>query len=244
MKLASLIQWGTPKPENYRGILMRANPTLHQEAFDLLQSYAKKDGRVIDLGSGQGAFAARLSDNGFAVTSVDKNPDDFKAENVEFVAVDFDDSDQVDAFRRQHAALYDVAVGMEVIEHVENPWEYFRFLLSLVRPGGVVLLTTPNAGSAYSRVDFLFSGLFSHFTEQDFQESGHINPLTIHELDIIVRSTGAKILVSHAICELPLFVVSRRISSVLKSVIGTVVRIFANKYAKGDIICLIVQKAI
>lgn len=242
MRQFAIIQLGTPAVGYYNGILMRANPALHEEAFKLLSRVAPAGSRVIDVGSGQGAFAARLSDHGYSVTCVDNNPDDFRAKDVDFIAVDFDVPAQVEDFKKIHHERYDVAVGMEVIEHVENPWEYCRFLLSLVRPGGIVLLTTPNAESAHSRIELLFTGLFAHFNKEDRERSGHINPLTFHEMHVIADGIGAETLEARAICPLPWLIVSRRPSTVLKSLFSSALRPFMGKNARGDIICFVLKK--
>jgi SAM-dependent methyltransferase len=242
MSRAAVIQWGTPPARHYKGILMRANPTLHEEAFDLFSQVVPAGSRVIDVGSGQGAFVARLRDNGYAVTAVDKDPDDFRAKDVEFVQADFDSPAQVADFQRLHQGRYDAAVGMEVIEHVENPWEYCRFLMSLVRPGGVVLLTTPNAESAQSRLQLLLTGEFAHFGKADHAGSGHINPLTFHEMQLIADGVGARTLEARAICPLPWFVASRRLAVVLRSVLAALLRPFMGKPASGDIICFVLEK--
>ncbi|BBB08635.1 class I SAM-dependent methyltransferase [Sphingopyxis sp. EG6] len=237
-----MIQFGTPPLAYYDGILMRANPTLHREAFDLLRTRIPPSAKVVDVGSGQGAFAARLRDAGYHVTSIDKNHDDFRAKDIDFVCVDFDSASDIEAFRTEHEARYDVAIGMEVIEHVENPWEYTRFLLSLVKPGGVVMITTPNAESVQSRVEFLFTGFFAHFQKGDYEGSGHINPLTFHELFLISKGAGAEILDAQSVCPLPWIIVSKRLSTTLGSILGSLFRPFAGGKAKGDIICLILKK--
>ncbi len=240
-KLA-MIQFGTPPLAYYDGILMRANPMLHQEAFDLLRTRTVPGAQVVDVGSGQGAFAARLRDAGYHVTSIDKNQDDFRAKDIDFVRVDFDSSSDMGTFRKEHGGRYDAAIGMEVIEHVENPWEYVRFLLSLVKPGGIVMITTPNAESVQSRVEFFFTGFFTHFDKSDYEGSGHINPLTFHELFLIGKSAGAEILDAHSICPLPWIIVSKRLSTTIGSILASLFRPFAGKRAKGDIICLILKK--
>lgn len=242
MTKAAAIQIGTPPAGYYDGILMRANPRLHEEAFDLLRKVVPAGARVIDVGSGQGAFAARLRDNGYQVTAVDKNPADFKAQGVDFVEVDFDVPAQIENFRAHQLERNDVAIGMEVIEHVENPWEYCRFLLSLVRPGGWVFLTTPNAESIQSRIELLFTGLFSHFSKSDYDLSGHINPLTFHELQLIANGVGAETVEAMPICRLPWLIVSRHPSTMLKSALSSMLRPFLGKRAGGDIICFILRK--
>ena len=242
VKQAELIQFGTPEMAYYGDILIRAHPRLHEEAIEILQRVATKGSRIIDMGSGQGAFAARMRDHGYNVTAIDKNPEDFRASDVDFVEVDFDNAAHVDAFLAAHAASFDVVVGMEVIEHVENPWAYVRMLLTLAKPDGIVLLTTPNAGSIYSRMEFLLTGLFTHFSRGDYETSGHINPLIMHELGLIAENVPARVLEFGTICRLPWIIVSRRIGTVLGTLFASLVRPFLGKEASGDIIYLVLQK--
>lgn len=238
----SVIQWGTPQPASYKGILMRANPGLHQEAFALLQKINLRGDNIVDVGAGQGAFSARLADAGYSITAVDKNVEDFRAPGVNFLPVDFDIATEVAAFTAHNHEKFDAAIGMEVIEHVENPWEYCRFLLSLVRPGGVVLITTPNVESVHSRMSFLFSGLFEHFSLADYEGSGHINPLTVHELQLIARGVDAEIVSVQTLCKLPWLIISSKISTMLKSMLSTLLRPFMGAFAGGDIICIVLRK--
>jgi hypothetical protein len=104
------------------------------------------------------------------------------------------------------------------------------------------MLTTPNAESAHSRVQLLFTGLFTHFSQADHTGSGHINPLTFHELQLIADGVGATTLEARAICPLPWFVVSRRLTAMLRSVVAAVVRPFMGERASGDIICFLLRK--
>ena len=238
----SIIQLGTPKPAYYKDILMRANPSLHEEAFAVLQKNMPSGTNVVDLGAGQGAFSIRMADAGYAVTAVDKNVEDFRAPGVGFLPVNFDFGSEVESFTEQHRNKFDAAIGMEVIEHVENPWDYCRLLLSLVRPGGIVLITTPNIESVHSRVNFLFSGMFEHFSIEDFHGSGHINPLAFHELQIVARGVGAEIVSVQTLCPLPWLIISRRISTIFKSLVSAILRPFMGPNARGDIICMVLRK--
>lgn len=242
--MADILQWGTLKPAYYNGLLMRAHPRLHEEALNRLRRFARPGAEVVDLGAGQGAFSMRLRDSDYLVTAVDKNIEDFKANEVSFVNVDFDDVDQVEAFRKRNHEKYDVAVGMEVIEHVEDPWSYCRLLLSMVKPGGIVLITTPNPGSIFSRVEFLTTGLFLHFDMDGYYGAGHINPVTFHEFELIAKGTGAEILLMESVCAHPWVVVSRRISTTLKTILASLFRPFTGRRARGDIICVILKKPV
>jgi SAM-dependent methyltransferase len=47
---------------------------------------------------------------------------------------------------------FDVVVSMDVIEHVKEPIPWVREALRVLRPGGLLFLTTPNYGSASLRL--------------------------------------------------------------------------------------------
>ena len=49
----------------------------------------------------------------------------------------------------------DVVVSIETIEHLENPRALFRELVRAVRPGGLLLVTTPNQLSLLSKLSFV-----------------------------------------------------------------------------------------
>jgi SAM-dependent methyltransferase len=49
-------------------------------------------------------------------------------------------------------AAFDLVVSMDVIEHVPDPVPWTREALRVLRPGGILFLTTPNYGSLSLRV--------------------------------------------------------------------------------------------
>ena len=54
---------------------------------------------------------------------------------------------------------------METIEHLENPRAFVRLLTRLARPGGWVIVTTPNQHSLLSKGTFLLRGQHVHFQD-------------------------------------------------------------------------------
>jgi hypothetical protein len=61
-----------------------------------------------------------------------------------------------------------VAAAVEVIEHLENPRAFVRELTRIVRPGGWVVITTPNQLSALSLLTLALKGRFSAFQDRDY----------------------------------------------------------------------------
>ena len=167
----------------YKGIRIKADIGLHEQLEDIILKHLKKTEKILDFGCGEGALSQRLKDDGYQVYSVDINAKDFKAE-TEFEMLDFNNADMVAQFYERHHEEFSMVIGVEVIEHVENPWQYIRDLKSLVKPGGYILLSTPNITSWYSRIRFLFYGRFHQFNDVD-REYGHINPIALDELEWI-----------------------------------------------------------
>jgi len=74
----------------------------------------------------------------------------------------------------------DVVVSIETIEHLENPRALFRELLRVLRPGGLLVVTTPNQLSALSKLTLLVKDRFSAF--QDVHYPAHITALLPSDL--------------------------------------------------------------
>ena len=59
----------------------------------------------------------------------------------------------------------------------------------MTKPGGLILITTPNTTSWLSRLIFLISGRFHQFSDGDLSY-GHISPITPWELNMIMSDSG------------------------------------------------------
>jgi 2-polyprenyl-3-methyl-5-hydroxy-6-metoxy-1,4-benzoquinol methylase len=173
---------------------------LHEKAFGLFRKYVSSGARVLDLGSGSGAWAKRLYDASYDVTACDFNPTPTspmgsKMPNERFEFPYY----QVDLNQNFSGRLgnggFDAVSIMDVIEHLENPRHTFRQIKSLLKKGGVVLLTTPNASGLYSRLRFFFTGQMAMFTDVNYAiRWGHITPLTAWQLEKVFSESDLKVL--------------------------------------------------
>lgn len=182
---------GKKRLEYYDGLLVKADLGLHQQIADQVQQRVPRGGVVLDLGAGEGALSARLADSGYIVTSVDKDAASFKCSKTAFERLDFDSVEQIQGFVSRHESHFDAVLGIEVIEHVQDQWQYVRQLMKMIKPGGLVLITSPNTSSWLSRVMFLLSGRFHQFGDSDLPY-GHISPISPWELELILKSEGAQ----------------------------------------------------
>lgn len=75
----------------------------------------------------------------------------------------------------------DVVVSVETIEHLENPRAFMRELVRLAKPGGWIVVTTPNQLSLLSLLTLLVKKRFSAF--QDIHYPAHLTALL--EIDLL-----------------------------------------------------------
>jgi SAM-dependent methyltransferase len=111
--------------------------------------------RVLDAPCGDGALARELSARGWRVCAADIEP----------VPVDVAgglrlDLDQPLPFRD---GAFDAVVSLEGIEHLLTPARCLAEFCRVLRPGGRLVVTTPNVNSVQSRWHYLTTGRFSGF---------------------------------------------------------------------------------
>jgi SAM-dependent methyltransferase len=178
--------WG----RSYADLPIKADYRVHDIAFDVIEGGfgSAASLRVLDVATGSGAFAKRLSDAfpGWSVEINDFEGDalvkGFKKHKVDL------NSDFGHSFGRNS---YDLVVAIEIIEHLENPWHFLREIRALLREGGVLLLSTPNVDSTLDRLIYLVDGHSFYFGARGYTNSGgHITPIPDWLFRRIAASTG------------------------------------------------------
>lgn len=144
-------------------------------------------GICVDVGCGAGALARRLTSRferyiGLDLVSYGGFPE---GPSASFVRADLN----VTPFPLE-AAIADVVLSVETIEHIENPRAFVRELVRLAKPGGLVLVTTPNQQSALSLATLFLRGQFNAFQEAPGLYPAHITALLESDLRRIAKECG------------------------------------------------------
>lgn len=170
-----------------RGITFQ--PDIYPKVLALLPR--EREARIVDVGAGEGYFCDLLLREGYRnVAACDYLPGNFKVPNVPFHQADFNKGMP---FPDQSL---DVAVSIEVLEHLENHFIFLRELLRVLRPGGIAILTTPNILSITSRLHFFLYGYTDCAprpldpTRAPFMQ--HINPIGVPQLLYLAERFGGE----------------------------------------------------
>jgi 2-polyprenyl-3-methyl-5-hydroxy-6-metoxy-1,4-benzoquinol methylase len=176
----ALNEQGMPTRVHYSGIPVAADGLdVHEQAMAILEEHVSdRSASILDVGAGAGAFAKRILDHDYRdVHALEVNRAAFQVEEVPVHVLDLDSD-----WSQQLPKPFDAVVSLEVIEHLENPWHFARQCAAAVRPGGVIVLSTPNIQSSRSRLQFLLNAEFRFFGEKDFQNIGHMTSLTKNQI--------------------------------------------------------------
>ena len=128
-----------PRPPRFPrlvGLLQRAALGLPLRA--LRRCRVQPPARVLDAGAGRGRLVAALAGSGYVAEGIDPSP---RGENVQRAGI------------LEHSAADEDAVFLwHTLEHVSDPRAVLRQVVGWLRPGGTLLVATPNLGSLQARI--------------------------------------------------------------------------------------------
>jgi SAM-dependent methyltransferase len=158
-----------------------ALPGTHDAVFALVRDLPPS--LLLDAPCGHGALSALLQRGGHRVVAADLRPG---ALPRAIMTVGLD----LNASLPFRDSVFDAVVAVEGIEHLENLYLPVREFYRVLRPHGVLIVTTPNILSLRSRLKFLLFGTFFWFDESGYRRGGHVNAIPVYELRYILVDAG------------------------------------------------------
>ncbi len=184
--------WG----KNYHGLEIRSDYRVHEVVFSIMEEFISTKTEVggqrcsiLDIATGSGALAKKIKDK-YVNSDVDIN--DFESQSG---FADFKNKYSVDLnldFSNQFSKIkYDIILAVEIIEHLENPWNFFREVKRLLKDDGLLIVSTPNTDSLLDRVWFLLYGYEFYFGRNGYDQSGgHISPIPNWKMQLMTDNAG------------------------------------------------------
>lgn len=146
-------------PDQVSGVL---SPFLRRKRIKAATSFIR--GNVIDIGCGIGCLAEYVRPNDYVGT--DRDTESISIAKTRYPQHTFLTAEQVLDIKR----TFDTVVALAVIEHVEDPVSFAKYLGSLLAEDGLIVITTP-----HPRGDFIHGlgskfGLFSREGHEEHKE--------------------------------------------------------------------------
>jgi 2-polyprenyl-3-methyl-5-hydroxy-6-metoxy-1,4-benzoquinol methylase len=163
--------------------LGRSEDAIYRMVAETLREAGAASGVIVDVGCGGGNLYSYLRGRFSRYIGVDALRYEQFPGDAELVLADLNSAPWPLA-----GGVADTVAAVEVVEHLENPRAFFRELFRLVKPGGTVLVTTPNQRSFLSLLTLLVKGRFSAF--QDVHYPAHLTALLEIDLRRIAAECG------------------------------------------------------
>lgn len=192
-------------PGREAAIRALSHASTNAKVFALARPHLVAGSRVLDLGAGEGYFSsvvgAHLRQAGIEPRSVlsacDAVPEQFRYDEIRCEPIGpggrlpWDDG------------TFDLVCSLEVIEHVEDQFAFLREAARVLKPGGTLIVSTPNVLNMNSRWRLLHSGFAQLFdplplgTRDVVHTSGHIHPISYYYLAYAVLAAGFRSVTPH-----------------------------------------------
>ena len=142
-------------------------PMVWERVFQMVPDPCK----VFIGGAGRGGLSRVMNQAGYQVTSGDLHPSHFQ---VEGLTCDHIDLSKPLPFSDNQ---FDLIIAIEVMEHLEDPWLFFREALRVIKDNGKFIFSSPNVMSLYGRLIYMTTGLLPYFHQESFTGCYHVTPV-------------------------------------------------------------------
>lgn len=168
---------------------------------------------VLDLGCGNGSLTALVARAGYAVTGLDHSQSGVRLAANRYPEASFEQQDLVEPLPEDHIGQYDAVISVEVVEHLLLPRRLIDNAFSALRPGGMLIVTTPYHGYWKNLALALTNRFDSHW--HPLRDYGHVKFFSLRTL--------RQLLVEHGFSEPGLTTVGR-IPVLARSIIASAIK--------------------
>lgn len=115
---------------------------------EVASKFVKENDRILEIGCAKGSFLKKMKESGAIVEGLEMNPGALdKCTQKGLLASDV----SIEKFSIDKKNLYDVVCSFQVMEHVEGVRDFLQSSISILKPGGLMIVSVPNNDSLIFR---------------------------------------------------------------------------------------------
>jgi 2-polyprenyl-3-methyl-5-hydroxy-6-metoxy-1,4-benzoquinol methylase len=160
-----------------------SSSAIYRMVAKVLAERAIQGGVLIDVGCGAGGLRPYVKERCARYIGIDCVRYEELPSGIEFHRSDLDGGRL-----SLPDELGDVVIAVETVEHLENPRAFFRDLTRLAKPGGWIMVTTPNQLSFLSLATLVLKKQFNAFQQANYP--AHITALLEIDLSRMAAECG------------------------------------------------------
>lgn len=139
---------------------------------------------VIDLGCGNGLLLSRFRGRGWHLLGIDLSESGVRIARDNYPDIQFEIADATTDLEFVEYGRFDAVISTDVIEHIFLPRKYVANCFKLLRPGGILVMTTPYHGYAKNLAIALANRWDNHL--QPLRDFGHIKFWSVDSLSSLL----------------------------------------------------------
>lgn len=171
--------------------LQQASEYLLPLVTDLIRD-VPPHGVVVDLGCGNGSVLAQFRQRGWELHGFDISHRAIEIASKAYSDIQFDSVDlTTDLSSHPLAGRCDAVISTEVIEHIFLPRLYVKNCFSFLKPGGILIISTPYHGYLKNLALALFGKMDFHHTA--LLDYGHIKFWSRRTLTTLLEERGFEV---------------------------------------------------
>ena len=143
--------------------------------------------RVIEVGCGNGAIAARLAELGYSVVGIDPSKEGVRIASQAYPQIAVHCASCYDDLLGKFGS-FPIVMSLEVIEHVFFPRKFASCIYSLLEPGGIAIISTPYHSYLKNLALAVTGKMDQHFTA--LWHYGHIKFWSMKTLRTLLQEAG------------------------------------------------------
>jgi SAM-dependent methyltransferase len=113
-----------------------------KEEYQYATKFISPNDKVLEVGSGKGAFAKHLATKDYIGLDISQNAKEIAAKNGVNIY-----NETIEDYALKHKEEFDVVVSFQVLEHVSNPKSFIEAKLYTLKKGGKLIIAVPSEDS-------------------------------------------------------------------------------------------------